>query len=198
MHLQEQVYSILLVSSAESFSHSLLELLPEGRYEPVHTAASISSAKQKVLERAYDFIIINTPLPDDAGLHFAIDICASGNAVALLFVRNEIYEEAHSRLVQHGVFTLSKPTSRSTITTALKWMESARERLRRFEKKTLSIEEKMEEIRLINRAKWLLIEKENMTEPEAHRYIEKQAMDHCVSRKTIAQQLIETYQNRTK
>ena len=77
-------------------------------------------------------------------------------------------------------------------------MESARERLRRFEKKTLSIEEKMEEIRLINRAKWLLIEKENMTEPEAHRYIEKQAMDHCVSRKTIAQQLIETYQNRTK
>ena len=56
----------------------------------------------------------------------------------------------------------------------------------------------MEEIRLVNRAKWLLIEKENMTEPEAHRYIEKQAMDHCVSRKAIAQQLIETYQNHTK
>ena len=144
MHLQEQVYSILLVASTESFTRSLLELLPEGRYEPVHTAISISSAKQKVLERAYDFVIINTPLPDDAGLHFAIDVCTSGNSVALLLVRNEIYEEAHSRLVQHGVFKLSKQTSRSTIATALKWLESARERLRRFEKKTLSIEEKME------------------------------------------------------
>ena len=189
---------ILTVSGSEQEHEVLQRLLKKIKLSGSYQAGTGLEARRMLNETTFQLVIVNTPLPDDAGLHFAIDICASGNAVALLFVRNEIYEEAHSRLVQHGVFTLSKPTSRSTITTALKWMESARERLRRFEKKTLSIEEKMEEIRLINRAKWLLIEKENMTEPEAHRYIEKQAMDHCVSRKTIAQQLIETYQNRTK
>ncbi len=41
-----------------------------------------------------------------------------------------------------------------------------------MKKNTLTIEEKMEEIRLVNRAKWLLIRELHMDEPQAHRYIE--------------------------
>ena len=49
----------------------------------------------------------------------------------------------------------------------------------------------MEEIRLVNRAKWLLIDAaSDMTESEAHRYIEKQAMDRCVTRRSIAENII--------
>ena len=62
-----------------------------------------------------------------------------------------------------------------------------------MQKKTLSIEEKMEQIRLVNRAKWLLIGELKMSEPDAHRYIEKQAMDRCVSRREIAENIIKTY-----
>ena len=51
----------------------------------------------------------------------------------------------------------------------------------------------MEEIRLVNRAKWLLIGELNMTEQEAHRYIEKQAMDRCVTKRVIAEQILSTY-----
>ena len=68
-----------------------------------------------------------------------------------------------------------------------------RERLRRMEQKTASIEEKMDEIRLVNRAKWLLIEQLRMTESEAHRYIEKQAMDRCVTKRSIAENIISMY-----
>ena len=49
----------------------------------------------------------------------------------------------------------------------------------------------MEEIRIVSKAKILLVEKKKMTEDEAHRYIGKMAMDHGVSRKRIAEQLIE-------
>ena len=62
-----------------------------------------------------------------------------------------------------------------------------------MEQKTASIEEKMEEIRLVNRAKWLLIEQLRMTESEAHRYIEKQAMDRCVTKCSIAENIISMY-----
>ena len=51
----------------------------------------------------------------------------------------------------------------------------------------------MNEIRIVNRAKWLLIGELKMTEPDAHRYIEKQAMDRCVSRCQIAEEIIRTY-----
>lgn len=72
-------------------------------------------------------------------------------------------------------------------------MESARERLRHLEKKSLSIDEKMIEIRLVNKAKWLLISELSMSEPDAHRYIEKQAMDRCITKRTIAEEIIKTY-----
>ena len=70
---------------------------------------------------------------------------------------------------------------------------SAREKLRKTEKKTLSIEEKMEEIRIVNRAKWILIRELKLDEPEAHRYIEKQAMDRCISKRIVAEEIIKTY-----
>ncbi|MBP5313669.1 MAG: ANTAR domain-containing protein, partial [Eggerthellaceae bacterium] len=68
-----------------------------------------------------------------------------------------------------------------------------KERLRTLEKKTMSVEEKMEEIRIINRAKWLLISELKMDEPQAHRYIEKQAMNRCISKKEVAEEIVKTY-----
>ena len=72
-------------------------------------------------------------------------------------------------------------------------MESARERLRQFEKKSLSIEDKMAEIRLVYKAKWILISELSMSEPEAHHYIEKQAMNRCIAKRFIAEEIIKTY-----
>ncbi|MFQ8766588.1 MAG: ANTAR domain-containing protein [Oscillospiraceae bacterium] len=51
----------------------------------------------------------------------------------------------------------------------------------------------MAEIRLVNRAKWVLIEQLKMTENEAHKFIERQAMDRCVTRRTIAENILATY-----
>lgn len=193
MGLNHRMYSVLVVSAAENFTNALCELLPESKYYPVHTTVSISAAKRALAEREYDYVIINSPLPDDIGTRFAIDTCSSKNAVVLFFVRAELHAEIYNNVAEHGVFTLSKPTSKLTIATALSWMSSARERLRKFEKKTLSIEEKMEEIRIVNRAKWMLIRELHMDESEAHRYIEKQAMDRCVSRRVVAEEIIKTY-----
>lgn len=193
MSLKERVYSVLIVSAAENLNTALGTLLPESKYSPVHTVSSISAAKRSFAEKAYDFVIINSPLPDDIGTRFAIDVCNSKGAVALLIVRSELHDEIYDKVAEHGVFTLPKPTSKPIMAAALGWMASARERLRKSEKKALSIEEKMEEIRIVNRAKWILISEIKMDESEAHRYIEKQAMDRCVSKREVAQTIIKTY-----
>ena len=193
MSLRERVYSILTVSATDSFTSAFADLLPETRYSPVHTVSSVSAAKRVLAEKAFDFVIINAPLPDDAGTRFAIDICTSKQSAVLLLVKNDVHAGIHDKVAEYGVFTLPKPTSKPTMLHALNWMESARERLRQSEKKSLSIEEKMAEIRLVNKAKWILISELSMSEPESHRYIEKQAMDRCISKRTITEEIIKTY-----
>ena len=193
MSLKERVYSVLIVSASESFNNAVSELLPESKYSPVYFVSSLSAAKRSFAERAIDFVIINSPLPDDNGTRFAIDICDSKSTVVLLMVRAELHDEIYDKVAEHGVFTISKPFSKPMILTALSWMSSARERFRSMEKKTLTMNEKMEEIRIVNRAKWLLISELKMNEPEAHRYVEKQAIDCCVTKRQIAEEIIKTY-----
>lgn len=192
MSLKERVYSLLVVSAGEKLSEAIHALLPESACDPVCTAASISSAERMINDRDFDFVIVNSPLPDDAGIHFAMDVSWKGSVV-LLLVKSDLYAGTHAQVVTRGVFTLAKPTSKTALSAALDWMAAARERSRRSEKKTLSLEEKMQEIRLINRAKWLLITECGMKEDDAHHYIEKQAMDNSLSKGKIAEKIIRTY-----
>lgn len=193
MVFREQTYSVLVVSSMQKFNDALTPMLPGSEYYPVCFASNIAAARRELLARTYDFVIINAPLPDDYGTRFAIDTCSNAGTVVLLLVRAESYEEINAKVTPHGVFTLQKPTPVQTLQQGLRWLVSARERLRKLEKKATTIEEKMEEIRLINRAKWILIEQLKMTEAEAHHHIEKQAMDRCVTRREIASSIIKTY-----
>ena len=171
-----------------------MQIVPELNGVQLSTAFSVSAARREMTAQSFDMVIVNAPLPDETGNRFAIDAAQGPGCVVLLLVRSEDSEEAAARMTPHGVFTLPKPTSSQALQQALRWMISSRERLRRMEKKTTSIEEKMEEIRLVNRAKWLLIEQLKMTEAEAHRFIEKQAMDRCTAKKEIALGIIKTYQ----
>ena len=193
LDLKEQIYSVLVVSAAESFNTVLPELFPAPSFSPINVVSGIGAAKRAVSERDFDFVIINSPLPDDTGVCFAIDLVSSGSSVALFIARAEQYPDAFDRLVPHGVFLMQKPISKTLFQAASCWMISARERIRKTEKKTLSIEEKMNEIRIVNHAKWLLISELKMTEPDAHRYIEKLSMDRCLSKRSVAEDIIKTY-----
>ena len=155
-------------------------------------AGEASAARRVLVGRGFCFSIINARLPGEFGTRFAIYASLGPGRVVLLLVRSEVYGQTNAKVLPQGVFTLAKPTPAQTLQQGLKWMAAARERLRRLEKKASTVEEKMEEIRLVNRAKWVLIEKHHMSEPDAHRYIEKQAMDRCASRKEIAQEILLT------
>lgn len=193
MEFTERRYSVLLVSSSPKFNESMLALLSESRFYPVTAVSDVSSARRRLLENKYDIVIINAPLPDDFGTRLALYICENSGAGVLLLVKAEHYPDINGRVSQFGVLVLPKPTTSQAVSQSLQLLCGTRERLRRMEQKTASIEEKMEEIRIINRAKLLLMEQLKMTEKEAHRFIEKQAMGRCVTRITIAQSILSTY-----
>ncbi len=195
MSLKEQAYSVLVVSSADNFHSAMAAMLPEVSFQPVVNVVSVAAAQRAVAERSFDFVIINAPLKDDLGMRFAIDCSVSKNALVLFLISNEIHGDVYAKVAEHGVFTLPKPMNKQSMDNALRWLLTAKRKLTGFERKTNKIEDKMEEIRLVNKAKWLLISNEGLLEPEAHRYLEKEAMDRCTTRKQIAQEVIEKYSN---
>ena len=193
MELQERVYSVLIVSNSEKFQSALRSLLPESACSPIVTVASVGAAERARNNQDFDFVFVNSPLPDDAGIRFAIDCCRAGGTVVLLFAAAALYDSIQSRVEKHGVFVLPRPVPRDAILRGLNWMTAARERLRSYEKKVQPVEEKIEEIRLVNRAKWLLISELKMSEPDAHHYITRQAMDRCCSKRVVAEEVIRLY-----
>lgn len=193
MVFQERTYSVLLVSAGDKFARTLMALLPPSHYWPVTAVKTAGEARRALAGQAYDLVLINAPLPDDFGSQLASDICGRSDAAVLLFVGSELFQEVSDQATERGILTLPKPTSTQMITHFLRVLCAVRERMRHMEEKQASVEEKIREIRLVNRAKWALIQCLSMSEEEAHRYIEKQAMDHRISKREAALQVLATY-----
>ena len=194
MVFQERTYSVLIVTASDTFANSVMPLLPMTDYWPVTTVHSVSEARRRVVDTEFDIVLINAPLPDDFGMRLAIDICTNSGAGVLLLVKNDLFNDIYAKVVGYGVITLSKPTNSQMVAQNLRILCATRERMRQMQARQATVEEKIEEIRLVNRAKWLLIECLSMTEPEAHRYIEKQSMDARISKREVAENIIKTYQ----
>ena len=188
--------SLLLVSSSEKLNSRLLPMLPPEVYECTDTVSDAAAARQRLREREYGVVLINSPLPGGGSGRLAEEICA-GSAGVVLLVREDEYAGTAEHLTQCGAFVLAKPTQPRVLLQVLGAAAATNVRLtkieRRAEEKETSAEAKIAEMRIIDRAKWLLIDQLKMTEKQAHRYIEKQAMDRCVTRRAIAENIMTLY-----
>ena len=149
MSLKERIYSVLIVSASAKFNDAVRGILSASKYDPVTVAQGAAAAREMLIDLDFDLVIINSPLPDDAGIRLAVDISTgSKRSVVLLAVRAEYYAETYEQVLEHGVFVISRPMTETMLRTALDWMKCERERLRGAEKKAVSLEEKMEEIEI--------------------------------------------------
>ena len=193
MMRRESSYSVLLVSSNEKMNASLTSFMAREEYSPVEVSTSVSSARRLIDQRDFDIVIINTPLKDEVGINFAIELTDNSSCGVLLMVNSELFDEVNYKVQDLGVFTVSKPVNATIMSQTLKMLCSMRERLLRMEQKQKSFEEKMEEIKLVNRAKLLLVENLHLTEEQAHKFIEKNAMNERKSKVFVAGKIIEEY-----
>lgn len=189
--MERFILNVLIVSANESLYNSVAALLPRNEFS-LYQASSSGEAKRMLVSALPDIMIVNTPLPDDFGIELAMSF-ADTNSCILLLVKNEYYDQVCYKVEKSGVLTLGKPASKQGLYSAIRLLCATHMKLSKLEKKNRTLQEKMSDIRTVNRAKWLLIENMNMTEKDAHYYIEKQAMDTRLSRREIAEHIIRTY-----
>lgn len=185
--------SVLVVSASQKITDLFNELLPPGSFYPIVSVSSCGEAKRVLISVDYDIIVINTPLGDEFGSDFALDLVQNSSSAVLLLASSDLYGEVSSKVESYGVMTIAKPLNRTTLYTAMTLAYATRARLRVMDKKNKSLSAKMGEIRIVNRAKWALIESLGMSEEQAHHYIEKQAMDLRLSKGEIAVNILKTY-----
>ncbi len=187
---------VLIVSANEKLTQFFKDCLPPSRFEAVLSARTAGEARRMLVDQAVDLVFINTPLSDDFGTQFASEISENPDLGIMLFVRAEVFDAVCPKAERYGILTLPKPLNRQFLFQSISLLLATRQKIRRLEEKAISLEHRMEEIRLINRAKMLLMERLGMNEAEAHRHIEKQAMDRCVKRIEIARRIVAEYDHR--
>lgn len=67
--------------------------------------------------------------------------------------------------------------------------------MRQLQEERDHLKQQMQEINLINRAKLVLMQVLKLSEPQAHRYIEKQAMDLRITKREVAEGVLNTYES---
>ena len=111
----------------------------------------------------------------------------------ILIVDSAIEMETNSRVEDYGVFSLPKPTTPEFFYKAAKLITASRLRMQKLENENQRLQKKIEEIRIVDRAKLVLIQVLKMTESQAQHYIEKQSMDLRQTRITTAENILRTY-----
>ncbi len=189
--MQEQ---ILLAGSTEKGRQLLQTLLPPGKADSVQIAQNGAETRRLLGEREWSFIVINTPLNDESGIDLSIDAADRTSAGVLLLVKAELAEVVQARLEGDGVLVIAKPVARPMFDQAMHCAAVSRSRLLKVCAEKTKLEKKLAEIRVIDRAKCLLIQYQSLTEEQAHRYIEKQAMDLRLTRMAVAQNILAQYE----
>jgi len=187
----DREYAILIVSSSEQFNMVVRKSIPAGRFSTIEIRKSASAARREMLTRTYDIIIINAPLSDEGmGSDFVMDLHEKKDMGIIYAVPGDIYSKVSGYLVDYGIITVPKPVKDNSLGLSIRLQLSMQDKLRKSRRQVAKLEDKMEELRFVSRAKILLVQR-GMSEDEAHEYIIRTAMNRGLSKRAVAEEIID-------
>jgi AmiR/NasT family two-component response regulator len=165
--------SILVVCGQRETSEQLVNIISASIPGKHLFVISGAEARRKTGLYEYEAVLIAGKLPDETPLELAESLAVNGcNGVMIVVERDALYD-AHEVLDGTGVTILVKPLTKDALLHSIKLIVKVKEGGGTLEK-----------------AKLLLIQHKNFTEPQAHRYIQKLAMDKRLPREVAAQLII--------
>ena len=140
-----------------------------------------------------DVLIVSTPLKDEFGLEFVADASKKCSAAVIVLARADIAEDVQRRIKFTGAYVIGKPFPKSVLVNTVKMSLLAKENIQRLEQEKSELTKQLDDVKTIDRAKCCLIEYLNLTEKQAHRHIQKMAMDTRKTQREIAEDILRTY-----
>jgi response regulator NasT len=143
-----------------------------------------------------DLIFVNDAGDGAIGPATVETLLGRTHAQIIYLAPQDIFEKVKPAMITRGVVTLSKPVSRQSLILCVDLLQAVRVREAQIRKEKERLEQSLRDSKLVSRAKLVLIQVLGMTEPQAHRQIEKQAMDQQLPRGQVAMNILRLYDQR--
>lgn len=181
----------VLVAEDESLIRmDIVETLIDFGFDVIAEAADGLEAVELANSKKPDIIVMDIKMPNLDGISAAEQIQPLRIPIVLLtaFSQKELVERASEAGAMAYVV---KPFTPNDLLPAIEIAWSRHQQLTTLEAEIQDLNERFETRKLVDRAKGLLNEKMNLTEPEAFRWIQKASMDRRLTMHEVAVTIID-------
>ena len=179
---------ILVAEDEALIRMDLVEMLQGAGYEVVAEASNGQEAVDLATEHKPDLAILDVKMPVLDGISAAEKIIEIAPVLMLTaFSQKELIDRARDAGVMAYVV---KPFSIGDLIPAIEIAISRHTQMRSLADEVADLHERLETRKLIDRAKGILMQALNLSEPEAFSWIQRAAMDRRLTMKEVAAAVI--------
>jgi two-component system, response regulator PdtaR len=186
------VHRVLVAEDEALIRLDLVEMLMEEGYTVVGEAADGQRAVEQAELLRPDLVIMDVKMPKMDGIDAASIIAERRIAPVVIltaFSQRELVERARDA---GAMAYLVKPFGRKDLVPAVELAVSRFRELIALENEVAGLTDRLETRKAVERAKGLLMARHGLTEPEAFRWIQRNAMDRRTTMKAVAQAVVES------
>jgi AmiR/NasT family two-component response regulator len=183
---------VLIAEDEAIIRLDLKEMLEEEGYEVVGEAADGEAAVRLAREREPDLVIMDIKMPGMDGLAAGELIVAEGLSAVLILTAFSQRDLVRRAAEAGALAYLVKPFQRSDLVPAIDIALARHAELAAVRAESSHLAEQLETRKLVDRAKGRLMDSRGMSEAEAFRFIQKQAMDRRRTMRDVARELLAT------
>jgi len=182
---------VLVVEDEALIRMDLAEMLTEEGYVVAGEAGDGEQAVELARRLHPDLVIMDIKMPKVDGIAAAANIVEERIAPVVMltaFSQRDLIEQARDA---GAMAYLVKPFARHELVPAIELAVSRFAEKRALEDEVATLGERLETRKVVDRAKGLLMTRQQMTEPEAFRWIQRTAMDRRTTMKAVAEAVVE-------
>ncbi|MEX1163033.1 MAG: response regulator [Nitriliruptor sp.] len=186
---------VLIAEDEALIRLDLKEMLQEEGFEVVAEVADGASAVRLTRELLPDLVILDVKMPVMDGIQAAEEIAKDRLSAILIltaFSQRDLVEKARRA---GAMAYLVKPFQKHDLLPAVEIAAGRFRELSGLEREVDDLQGRLEARKLVERAKGLLQEKEGMSEAEAFRFVQRQAMERRQTMKQVAERVIEQFES---
>ncbi len=183
---------VLVVEDEALIRMDLAEMLTEEGYVVAGEAGDGEQAVELARKLHPDLVIMDIKMPKVDGIAAAASIVEERIAPVVMltaFSQRDLIEQARDA---GAMAYLVKPFARHELVPAIELAVSRFAEKRALEDEVATLGERLETRKVVDRAKGLLMARQQMTEPEAFRWIQRTAMDRRTSMQAVAAAVLES------
>ena len=181
----------MIAGKNQQICESIAALLTEQDMRTVSVTEGVQARCMDV--DGFDVVIISTPLADEFGLDLTAELRDRTKAAFIVLTKSEITDEVQNKIKFTGAFVIGRPCGKSALLQAIRFADVAGESIKRLEQENVKLEKRLDDVKVISRAKACLMQYLSLTEEQAHRHIQKQAMDMRKTQRAVAEDVLRMY-----